>query len=64
MDKLHKYSLFNMFVNVDIHFKDCFPAYTLKWTPPHGEIANCQQTSPDCYPKTFDFEHPCFIPRF
>ena len=53
-----------MFVNVDIHFKDCFPAYTLKWTPPHGEIANCQQTAPDCYPKTFDFEHPCFIPRF
>ena len=64
MDKLHKYSLFNMLVNVDINFKDCFLAYILRWTPPHGEIGNCQQTSPDCYAKTFDFKTSLLYSKF
>ena len=53
-----------MLVNVDINFKDNFSACILRWIPPCGKIADCQQISLDCYAKLWILERPCFIQSF
>ena len=42
-----------MLINVYIIFRYNFSAYLLRWIPPCGKNADCQQISPDCYAKTF-----------
>ena len=52
-----------MLINVDINFKDNFSACILRWIPPCGKIADCQQISLDCYAKILDFRMPLFYSK-
>ena len=53
-----------MLINVDINFKNNFSACILRWIPPCGKIADCQQISLDCYTKTLDFRTPLLYSKF
>ena len=52
-----------MLINVDINFKDNFPAYILRWIPPCGKTADCQQILTVIL-KFWNLERPCFIQSF